>query len=238
MSFNPSFEKAISTPRLTTYRDEAANDDHAWALYRWNIELVAALGPLTCDLEVTLRNTIHNQLTDHFGHEDWWSNPKLILDDVTTETLTDAVRRHQKKIAKGTVGAGRVVADLMLGTWVMLLGRGGTSSLGRPIDYDANLWRPALRFGFATGSTTASGRERRPTRDAVHSRAASFQKLRNRAAHHEPIMNGILSPGTTTKVPLVVVWDQAVELLGWMNPALAEHHRAANALPTVFQARP
>ena len=40
------------------------------------------------------------------------------------------------------------MADLTLGTWVMLLSRGGTSALDKAIDYETNLWRPALRFGF------------------------------------------------------------------------------------------
>ena len=238
MPYNPTFEQAVSTPRFATYRNGATNDEHAWALYRWNIELVASLAPLACDLEVTLRNAVHGQLANYFGRDDWWASTRLVLDDITADTLSEVVKKHQKKIARGTVGAGRVVADLMLGTWVMLLGRGGTSSLGRAIDYDANLWRPALRFAFATGSTTPTGRVRRPTREAVHSCAANFQKLRNRAAHHEPIMNGIRSPGTTTQIALIDVWEQGVELLGWMNPYLAVHHRTANAIPTVFAARP
>jgi hypothetical protein len=45
-----------------------------------------------------------------------------------------------------------------------------------------NLWRPALRLVFATGTVTAKGRPRRPTRDAVHQRASNFQRLRNRPA--------------------------------------------------------
>lgn len=238
MVFNPVLERAVSAARFSTYRKAANDDNHAWALYRWNIDLVAALAPLTCDLEVTLRNTMHDRLTDYFGREDWWASTRLLLDDLTAETLAEAVKRHQKKITKGTVGAGKVVADLMLGTWVMLLSRGGTSSLGKAIDYESNLWRPALRFGFTTGSTTRTGRERRPTRDAVHSRAANFQRLRNRAAHHEPITDGIVAPGANTRIPLLDVWQQAVELLGWMSPDLASHHLAAAVLPTTLAARP
>ncbi|HWJ63707.1 hypothetical protein KSP35_19595 [Aquihabitans sp. G128] len=152
MTFNPRFEPAVSAARLGTYRAIAADDDHAWALYRWNIDLAAALTPLACDVEVTLRNTIHGHLAAHFGRGDWWASTDLVLDDITSETLTDVVRRHKKQLVKGTIGPGKVIADLMLGTWVMLLSRGGTSALGRAIDYEANLWRPALRFGFATGN--------------------------------------------------------------------------------------
>ena len=87
MAFNPHFEPAVSPARLGTYRAIAADDDHAWALYRWNIDLAAALTPLACDVEVALRNTIHHQLTAHLGREDWWASTDLVLDDITGETL-------------------------------------------------------------------------------------------------------------------------------------------------------
>lgn len=238
MAFNPGYEPAVSTARLATYRAIARDDDHAWALYRWSIDLAAAFTPLACDVEVTLRNTVHDRLTAHFGRDDWWASTDLVLDDITSETLAEVVRRHKKQLAKGTIGPGKIVADLMLGTWVMLLSRGGTSALGRAIDYEANLWRPALRFGFATGSFTPTGRARRPTRDAVHLRASNLQRLRNRAAHHEPIFNGIKVAGTTTWVDLRTVWQESVELLRWMAPDLAALQEVNPTVPTLLAARP
>ena len=238
VEFNHQVERAISTPRLGTYRSQASSDDHAWALYRWNIDLAAAIAPLAADLEVTLRNTIHDRLTDHFGRPDWWASTSLLLDDVTAEMLTEVVRKHQRKIVKGTVGPGKVVADTALGVWVHLLGRGGHSALGRAIDYETRLWRPAIRFGFAKGTLTPSGRERRPTRADVYHRAALFQQLRNRAAHHEPILNGIQSPGSHTVIALDDVWKQSVELLGWMSPDLADLHRNHSAMPELIGHRP
>ncbi len=238
VAYNPGFELAVSTARFATYRAIAQDDDHAWALYRWNIDLAAAFTPLACDVEVTLRNTIHDRLSAHFGRADWWASTDLVLDDTTNETLASVVQRHKRQLAKGTIGPGKIIADLMLGTWVMLLSRGGTSALGRAIDYEANLWRPALRFGFATGSFTATGRPRRPTRDAVHLRASNLQRLRNRAAHHEPIFNGVRLAGTTAWVDLQNVWDDSVELLGWMAPDLAAVHLATPTVPNALAARP
>ena len=186
---------------------------------------------------MTLRNTIHNRLSDHFGRVNWWASTSLLLDDVTNDMLTDVVSKHQRSIAKGNVGPGKVVADTTFGVWVHLLGRGGHSALGRAIDYETRLWRPALRFGFSTGTPTPSGRQRRPTRADVYHRAALFQRLRNRAAHHEPILNGIRTPGSGTLVPLGDVWDQSVELLAWMCPDLADWHRDNGALPAILQHR-
>ena len=238
LAFNSCLETAVSTARLATYRAVARDDDHAWELYRWNLDLAAAFTPLACDVEVALRNCIHDRLTNHFGRADWWAATNLVLDDITAETLASVVQRHQKKLAKGTVGPGTVVADLMLGTWVMLLSRGGTSALGRAIDYEAHLWRPALRLGFATGTVTAKGRPRRPTRDAVHQRVSNFQRLRNRSAHHEPIFAGVPIAGTTQRIGIVDVWSQSVELLAWISPDLATTHHATATVPQLFAARP
>lgn len=238
VTLNSAVEQAISTARLATYRRVTSDDASAWALYRWNIELSAAWLPLMADTEVALRNAIHSQLAAHFGRSDWWANERLVLDDQTAETLVAVVRDHQKKIAQGTVGAGKVVADLMFGAWVLLLGKGGRSALGRSIDYEANLWRPTLRFAFATGTTTRTGRPRRPTQEQVHRRAANVQRLRNRVAHHEPIFDGIKSPGSRTVVPLLDVWDETIELLGWLCPDLAELHRVERRIPDLVARRP
>ena len=238
MDFNHRIERAISSSRLAPYRAQASSRENAWALYRWNIELSAAVAPLAADLEVTLRNTIHDQLSAHLGRTDWWAANSLQLDDTTNAMLTEVVKKYQKKIAQGTVGPGRVIADATLGVWVQLLSRGGHSTLGRAIDYETRLWRPALRFGFSTGSFTPSGRPRRPSRADVYYRAAIFQRLRNRAAHHEPILNGIRPQGSNTPVPLMDVWEQSVELLGWMCPDLADWHRTKGALPMMLRNRP
>ena len=55
MEFNHEFERVISTPRVDTYRSQASSDDHAWALYRWNIELSAEVASLAAGLEVALQ---------------------------------------------------------------------------------------------------------------------------------------------------------------------------------------
>jgi len=192
------------------------------------MELSSAFGVLACDVEVALRNTIHCQLQLLFGRADWWASNTLVLDDITAETLSNVVGKHQKKITNGMVGVGRVIGDLMLGTWVMLLSKGGTSSLGRAIDYHLNLWRPALQLGFAKGDFTPKGRPRRPMRDEVHYRAAIVQRLRNRCSHWEPIFNGVRVSGTSALVPILDVWNLGVELLRWMSPELASVHTAAH----------
>jgi hypothetical protein len=157
LTFNPGYEPAVSAARLATYRAISQDDDHAWALYRWNIDLAAAFTALACDIEVTLRNTIHQQMTQRFERDDWWASNDLVLDDITTETLASVVQRHKKRLAKGSIGPGKIIADLMLGTWVMLLGRGGTSALGRAIDYETNLGAQPYASGSPPGPAPVPG---------------------------------------------------------------------------------
>lgn len=127
----------------------------------------------------------------------------------------------------------------MLGTWVMLLSRGGVSGLGRSVDYETQLWRPSLRYGFDLGTRTRKGRVRRPTRDVVHTRASNFQQLRNRAAHHEPVFNGIVIAGTNNqRVALEVVRDETIEVLSWIAPDLAALHRSDTTFPIALATRP
>lgn len=58
----------------------ASDEDHAGALYRWNIELTAALTPLAGDVEITLRNAIHDQLATHLGAASLSAPPSQLLD--------------------------------------------------------------------------------------------------------------------------------------------------------------
>jgi hypothetical protein len=238
VALSNELERAVSTPRLTTYGNLTHDDATAWALYRWNLDLSVAWLPVMADTEVALRNGIHHQLSNLTGRPDWWSSDRLVFDDETAENLSRIVRAHQKKIVQGKIGAGKVVADLMFSVWVMLLGKGGKSSLGRSIDYETNLWRPALRFAFATGTTTRTGRPRRPTQEQVHRRAANLQRLRNRVAHHEPIFNGIKSPGTNNVIPLLTVWEETLELLSWLCPELANLHVNTQRVTTLLASHP
>lgn len=237
MKINPGIEGAISVSRLKRYHENAASQEHGWELYRWNIHLCSVFLPLIADLEVSLRNGIHDQLGKYFGRSDWWASENIILDDTTTRMLSDVVRKYQKRIEEGTAGPGKVVANSTLGVWVVLLSKGGTSSLGKAIDYETHLWRPAIRFAFSIESSTP-GKTRRPPRAEVYSRAALFQELRNRVAHHEPIFEGIYRPGKSTIEDLSDVWDEMIELLGWICPDLAKLHQNENRFNKALRMKP
>ena len=238
-----SLERALSPERLKPYLADADGDlELAWKFYRWNLRLVGALMPLISDVEVTLRNTIHRQLTDQFGTPEWWTSPRLLLDDKTREMIVDVVRKHRKRLEKGSEEPGRVVADLTFGVWINLLSKGAPTALQQPVSYDEKLWRKTLMYGFRVGNErNARGSPKRPIRRHVYKAAANLQALRNAAVHHRKISDGIREPGKPPghpRVPLAEVIDSSIELLGWMNPDLANLHRGSTALTQELSNRP
>lgn len=243
MEFNNSLETAISPERFATYRTLThGDDDLAWELYRWNLKLVGALSPLLADFEVTLRNTIHHQLTERFEQETWWASPRLILDENTSEMLRPTLSKHRRRLAKGSVKPGRVVADLTFGVWVNLLSKGGHSTTHQVVNYEQRLWRDAISRGFQVGNElNARGNPKRPLRRDAHSIAANLQALRNAASHHRRIGEGIRPPGSApeiARIPLTQIREQAITMLGWMCEPLASLHRSDTSLLEIWDQRP
>ncbi len=71
--------KSISSERLSTYMKQV-NNDHisALKLYISNIKLSESFYTPLQGLEITLRNTVHNKLSKHFG-TDWLTSGKFPL---------------------------------------------------------------------------------------------------------------------------------------------------------------
>lgn len=62
------------------------------------------------------------------------------------------------------------------------------------VRYD-DLWRAGLARAFPGGRTEAAALEARFSRAWTHQQVRTVQILRNRAAHHEPLINGVPLPG-------------------------------------------
>lgn len=104
---------------------------------------------------------------------------------------------------------------MSLGFWVRLLGRGGYINGGRKADYDRTLWRPALYKAFP-------GRPRR----MVHQRLNHLRHLRNRIAHHEPILNRDLKRD----------YESLLEAVDWISTDVRKWIEAYSLLPDALRA--
>lgn len=152
----------ISLERFGTYLELAQGDRRlAIQMYLRNAALGGAFhGPLQA-LEVTLRNAIHRTLTASCGVF-WFDDSRLLR--ATEQT---SVRRANQKIRNQRT-PGRVVAELNFGFWVALFSK----------SYDHGLWRTDLHLIFTP----------KPNRRELHDQLDRLRTLRNRIAHHEPIL--------------------------------------------------
>ena len=136
----------------------------ALKLYEKNIELSGALYEVIQGLEVTVRNAIHNLMTEQLASDHWYD--RLPLADGERAALDKA---KESLLEKGQIiTPGRVVSELTFGFWVKLTGR----------IYEKSLWFPYLSRIFPI----------RVNRAGVHERLVLLKTIRNRIAHHERIV--------------------------------------------------
>lgn len=172
-----ALEGSLSPDRLQSYLTAAGGDKtKALQLYMWNTDLSAALYQPLQGLEIALRNAFHRELTNIYG-SDWYDRIPHIL----TERSNDNITKAKKDItSRGkTVIPPRIVAELSFGFWVSLL---GTGRKGKD-NYEMRLWRPALYKAFPNRPSKGFNRK------AANREFSRIKDLRNRIAHHEPIIH-------------------------------------------------
>ncbi len=159
--------RLLSVPRLNTYTTACGGDiNAAIELYQWNLEVSSSLFTAIHYFEVALRNTIDVRLNKDFGgSQSWFDAPETRLSEGGTKKVHLA--KGRVTAAGHQVAHGRVVAELSLGFWWTLFAE----------SYNRTLWAPSLRQAFP-----------RARRDRLHSEVDKIRLLRNRIAHHEPLI--------------------------------------------------
>lgn len=190
-----SLREGISHERLEAYRRTSNEADiELIARYLWNIALCESLYPVLQNLEITLRNSIHQSATTYFKNNFWFDDP-AILNAQQQSSVTKAKNKLRER--KKTISDGRVIAELTFGFWTSLFNS----------YYELILWRHLLKLTFPY-----MPRQIR-TRNTLSKRLNKVRHLRNRIFHHEPIWYwGDLSQQH----------NELIEAIGWINPALQE----------------
>ncbi len=148
-------------------------------------------------IEVALRNALHTEATKLHG-EEWYLPSVAVLQHPATEMVQSA---HQSLVNDGKApNPGRMLAELNFGFWVTILGP----------KYETSLWRPYLRRAFPN---RPKGTERKDIQKTLN----AIRRLRNRIAHHEPILERNLKSD----------YLAVIKVLGWICPDTAtwvNHH--------------
>ncbi|MEW5627162.1 Abi family protein [Streptomyces hydrogenans] len=239
-------EPLISRPRLAPFLATTATPAAAMELYLWNVRLSAAFGEVIALAEVILRNAMAEQLAVAYGAT-WYACPDL-FDDRTMNGFkgtwrnitmpTDPATRKPAPKTLQAVPAGKIVAESTFGCWVNLLDKGGTRGDGpyrKNVDYDSTLWRKALHKAFPN-----SGGKR----TTVFTTASHVRSLRNRAAHHEPLIGGVPLPGQTDprgrtrRLTLPDAHSEVLRLVEYIDKDIATWLGQTSRVPELLRTRP
>ena len=204
----------IAEGKLRQYL-EASNYDPALASEMFYLDgavAAAFLEPIRL-VELVLREAIHQRATQVYGSR-WMLNP-AVIDGRSFEKVTRSIRR-----VGNATSSDKIVSDLNLGFWSGLFQRGGPGSIdpGIQIKHISTLWIPALNGLFKGGS---------PSRKTVATLSLRISYLRNRMAHHEPILFGITQPGgrkdnMQIKQQPMNAYRDLVQLGGYLDSGLGE----------------
>lgn len=198
---------SLSEPRFYTYLSKAGFDEeYALALYLYNAKLAKAfLFPLHV-VEVTTRNAMDGMLVGRFG-QDWH-----LQNAFRTGVLApEGCAALDKAISRAGNGAhrGAIVAELTFDFWSNLLRK----------EY-GDLWRTL--WSVFPNVTAGIGRHE------IQVWAKDINRLRNRVAHHEPLLD-VNVPDAQSKIYDLLAL-RCVETAAWVR-----HH---TTLSEVVRSRP
>ena len=170
MNAYEGLEDALSLERFGRYLDWSGGDrTAAIELYTLNSQLSESLYIALQALEVSLRNRIHKVMTDQYG-EHWFDQPQVLANPSQSEQLERA--KLELTTANKSLEPGRVVAALSFSFWTAFF---GTS-------YE-DLWQERLH------AIAIRPDGKGLTRKDFSRPLTPIRLLRNRVAHHEPIIN-------------------------------------------------
>ena len=211
-------EEALSLERFARYLSWA-NGDHVQALelYALNTRLSEALYIPLQMLEVVLRNRIHAVLSAA-RQPRWFEEPGFLIVPNQVEQVARAssdLARERREMMPG-----RIVAALTFSFWTAMLGTA----------YE-NLWQTDLhRIG-----RRADGKGLR--RKDLSGPLTQVRLLRNRIAHHEPILawdlprhHDAMTRITGWLSPAAASWCQTLDRFDQVHPAMGIelHHSSAD----------
>ena len=163
-------ERLLSQSRLSTYYQLFPNDKQiAIEYYQLNTQIAESLYPLLSNLEIVLRNTIHNSFSIHFKNSNWYTL-------VNYPELQDQINIAKSKItaSKNQITIDKLVSELTFGFWTSLFNK----------NYAKDYWKP-LMYAFPLLD------KQQKHRNIIAFKLNNIRKFRNRIFHYEPICNDL-----------------------------------------------
>jgi hypothetical protein len=207
VEFFADLDRTVTRARIFRYLAATQGDlTRALTLYEMNIAVSEALFGVLHSTEIAIRNSLHSALSAGIGTQDWYRN-NLALPFPTVPRLV-FTRPMQKMVEKArrNVGTpapvGKLIAELTFGFWPFLISS----------QYH-DLWSVCSHHAFPHA---------RLPRSRVHTRLETIQRLRNRIAHHEPILSSHHTLYTGNVAQPHIALSEILECVRWISPATAD----------------
>jgi Abi-like protein len=190
--------KYISVARFGRYKQATKNDiKRAEKLYKANLRLAQAFHPLLGILEVTLRNTLNNNLCVFFNDVDWILNRQNFMNSYLKGEIQKAQNRLNRN--KAVVTSSKIIAEQTLGFWTNFFEKSIYKNLkGNPIQIFNKLPSGIGRL-------------------EIHNKLDSIRLLRNRINHNEPIC---FRGNQIDLKEAQEIYTNISEIMTWINPDL------------------
>lgn len=163
---------ALSPARTSTYlhalKDQPPFLGRALDLYVWNSQLGAALMTPISVCEVVIRNAVDDALSALYGQQWPWSRGFYLTLNTRGRGVLDSAKHRQST-------TGKVIAELSFGFWENMF----VSS------FDAALWNSHLNVVLPN---LLAGQTVQQSRFHIRQELEKLRLLRNRIAHHEPLL--------------------------------------------------
>lgn len=202
------------TPLITAFSSERLERYIAWSngdpalairLYTLNARFSEALYIPLQTLELALRNRVHAVMSEHYG-EEWLLAESVCLRSLETQKIQRAL--EELNSSRKPLTPGRVVSALTFGFWTALMGK----------DYE-DLWRKVLH------RIASQPNGKRLARKNLSSRLHIIRTLRNRIAHHEPILFFNLPQHH----------KDMLQIIGWLSPEAEAWCAQNDRFPALYQ---
>lgn len=225
-SDGPWLERWLSAPRLERYLTTVGGDRaRALRLYDWNTRTSAAILRDLAHFEVALRNAYDVALIPATppGQTHWTFASTAVFPPLYRTKRAAAqpaqrtdINRKPREILDGAVQAaggcsaptGKVIANLTFGFWRYLSSKA----------HEKSLWVPYLHTAFPA----------KTNRSDLDARVGRLHELRNRVAHHEPLLTTNLAAALQD-----VLW-----VTERIDPAIAQYIASRTDIPTLNASRP
>lgn len=211
-------EAWFSSERMKTYSFHSNPE----ALYLWNTHVTKAFLEDIQHVEVLLRNQVHSAVSPRYGQR-WYAHPAIPFDWQAKKAVKKAERRAGNSRGQ-TPPPGRVIAELSFDFWAYLF----TNT------YASTIW-PLVRKTLVATRTSRDAGLYVPSLTDFKSEVDVVYKLRNRCAHHEPI----IKQDRKCEDAGLDQAQQSIKLLAtWLDPDAAAWISAHSRIPDLRNNRP